>query len=144
MLSGFPFEKQAQQFTYLVVDKCIGDLLECCHLIDDQNYKSRWNQGICQELGRLAQGYQNTKSTNTIFFIQKVLLCNRNEICMGEKSQWIFWYIMIALVYSFLDVYRHEQMHLFGSVVPLKRDDIIQFLRPICCDCFVITFKNLQ
>ena len=40
-------------------------------LIKDPITKPVWEEAMCKELGRLAQGYGDTEGNNTIKFIQK-------------------------------------------------------------------------
>ena len=48
-----------------------GEIYEYRHLIQDERYKQTWEDSMCDELGRLAQGRQSTglKGTNTFNFI---------------------------------------------------------------------------
>jgi hypothetical protein len=45
--------------------------------------KTVWTNGFCNELGRLSQGWNDKKGTNTIFFIE------RGEIPQGRKATYV-------------------------------------------------------
>ena len=62
-------ELKAQWMANLIVEDTTGEMLEYRHLIKQENYKDLWEGGMCRELGRLTQGYRDTKGTNTVFFI---------------------------------------------------------------------------
>ena len=40
-------------------------------LIADDILKPIWKESMCKESGRLAQGYDKTKGTNTVYFMKK-------------------------------------------------------------------------
>jgi len=55
-------------------------------LINNINTRSIWEESFSRELGRLAQGYQDIKGTNTIKFInfQNIPISRRKDITYGN------------------------------------------------------------
>ena len=52
-----------------VIDPVSGKSLEYRHLIQHPQYKKIWSRSMSNEIGRLAQGNNKVKGTNTMFFI---------------------------------------------------------------------------
>ena len=52
-----------------VIDPVSGKSLEYRHLIRHPQYKKIWSGSMSNEIGRLAQGNNKVKGTNTMFFI---------------------------------------------------------------------------
>lgn len=77
--TNIPIELQAQWMANSVVDATTGEMLEYRHLIRHEKYTSLWEIGMCRELGRLSQGFGETKGTSTIFFIP------REKVPSGQK-----------------------------------------------------------
>ena len=69
-ISALPLTQHAQWLANAVVDK-EGKVLTYSQLLADPVLKDIWERGMCKELGRLAQGFEDTEGTNTIKFITK-------------------------------------------------------------------------
>ena len=69
-------DKKFQHVANPVIDPLTGRSLEYRHLLNhkDQSVRIRWGGAMCKELGRLAQGYKDTKGTNCITFIPKSVI----------------------------------------------------------------------
>ena len=59
--------------THPVTGKVITKYKE---LINNDLFKNTWEDAMCVELGRLAQGYKNIKGTNTVRFMDKNMIKN--------------------------------------------------------------------
>ena len=64
-ISALPLTEHAQWLANAVVDK-EGKVLTYSQLLADPVLKDIWEREMCKELGRLAQGFENTEGTNTI------------------------------------------------------------------------------
>lgn len=73
-----PEQLEAQWTANVVLDDD-GTLLEYRHLLKRPKNKITWEGGMCNELGRLCNGYKNIKGTQTIKFI------SRDQVPKGHK-----------------------------------------------------------
>jgi hypothetical protein len=78
-----PIELESQWYANSVVDDDTGQTLEYRHLIGQDKYKNKYEEGMCRELGRLTGGYKNTPGTNTMTFI------TRNKIPPGRQCTYL-------------------------------------------------------
>lgn len=72
-ISAPPLTQHAQWLAKAVVGKegKEGKVLTYSQLLADPVLKDIWERGMCKELGRLAQGFEDKEGTNTIKFITR-------------------------------------------------------------------------
>ena len=69
-----------------------GKELEYRHLIKIEKHKKVWLESFAKELNQLAQGNENVKGTNTIYFIKKHAVpasrtVTYGRICVNYRPQ---------------------------------------------------------
>ena len=77
-----PEQLEAQWTANAVLDED-GTMLEYRHLLKRPKDKIIWEGGMCNELGRLCNGHNNIKGTQTIKFV------SRAQIPQGHKVTYI-------------------------------------------------------